>query len=446
MTTIPSNEINRPGLHADTLGFTFIWNNHFLRGIYPSAVDLARSYFESGFIDKVVSKQLFPKTWISDFENEQFGMILEHEMISPVLYATEWNFYMLKDAALMVLDIAQIALEYGYNMVDCHKLNVLFRNNRPIYVDLGSFVPKGSGETGWRPYNSFMRSYYYILDMWKDGASQLAKRMMAPGVELNSMDYFLYKKRFYRLFPTIAKNLIYLYEGINMLACFSEEQISGYLERHNKTLSGICRFIQKVVRKIKILPSQNLDRIECRVKRMNLFVDFKKKCGIGHDALIGSLVQCCPNASSVTFIDCEDALLYEYLLGHSTIDKIVSIHQSEKWSIKEYLYFKTKHLNVCCTQFPLLNNSIVLKGRYPESRLSSDLVVVPNYSIPKGSFGIHNALVFFEKCQLFSTSAVVLIQLVSCSEEQKKELELHSVFCIEGNLYMIKDNSHGISA
>ena len=441
MTTIPSNEIKQPRLHADTLGFTFIWKNHFLRGIYPSSVEQAKSYFKSGFIDEVVSKQLFPKTWISDFENEQFGMILEHEMICPVLYATEWNFEMLKDAALMVLDIAQIGWKYGYNMVDCHKLNVLFKNNQPLYVDLGSFVPRGDGETGWRPYNSFMRSYYYILDVWKDGASQLAKRMLAPGLEFNTLDYYLYKKLCYRRFPTLVKKRILLSEGINMLAGLSEEQINRYLERQSKLSIRLSRFVQKVVNLIKILPSQNLNRIECRVKKMSLSKYSEQIVGGKHDTLVGSMIQCCPNVSSVTVIDCKDASLYEYLLSHSTIDKVVSINQSENWSINEYLYYKTRHLKVCCTQFQLLNNSLSLKGKYPESRLSSDLVIIPNYSIPQSTFGIHNALVFFYRCQLFSKTTIVLIQLISCSDKQIKELEFHSVFNLEGNWYVIKNKN-----
>ena len=127
MVYIPSEEIKFPDLHADTLGVTFIWKGHFLRGIYQESVELANSYFETGFLDEIVSKRFFPRTWVSEYENEQFGMILEHELISPVLYATEWNFEMLKDAALMVLEIAQISWKYGFNMVDCHKRNVLFK-------------------------------------------------------------------------------------------------------------------------------------------------------------------------------------------------------------------------------------------------------------------------------------------------------------------------------
>ena len=31
------------------------------------------------------------KTWIPDFGNEQFARIIEHELITLVIYAQEWN-------------------------------------------------------------------------------------------------------------------------------------------------------------------------------------------------------------------------------------------------------------------------------------------------------------------------------------------------------------------
>ena len=110
MIYIPTSEIKQPQLHADTLGFTFVWKGHFLRGIYPQSEALAKSYFKTGFLDEVVSHGYFPKTWISEYENELFCMILEHELIQPILFATEWNSAMLKDAALMVIDLAEAVL------------------------------------------------------------------------------------------------------------------------------------------------------------------------------------------------------------------------------------------------------------------------------------------------------------------------------------------------
>lgn len=261
MIHIPSNEIKQPLLHADTLGFTFVWQGHFLRGIFPESASWARSYFESGFIDEIVKKGLFPKTCISDFENEQFGMIIEHEMISPVLYATDWNSAMLKDAALMVLDIAEIGWRYGYNMVDSHKLNVMFKDNRPLYVDLGSFVPKEKGSTGWKPYNNFLESYTYILDLWTHGSEQIAKRMMSPGVLLHTQDYLAYKYPFFRRHPSLLsrKNRISL--QLNSFAIMGSDKVKN---------NRVHCFLKHLIDRLKPCRSQHFNKLRRTISRQKI--------------------------------------------------------------------------------------------------------------------------------------------------------------------------------
>lgn len=402
MTIIPSNEIKQPSLHADTLGFTFVWNNHFLRGIYPSAVEQAQNYFESGFIDEVVSKQLFPKTWISDFANEQFGMILEHEMISPVLYATEWNFEMLKDAAIMVLDIAQVGWKYGYNMVDCHKLNVLFKENHPIYVDLGSFVPKGKCSTGWSPYSSYLRSYYYILSLWSDGASILAKRMMAPGLEFSAQEYYIYKSNFYRCFPKLVRWRLLMQEGVCRLASWDNVR----MENQDKPLW----LVKWLIDKIKLSPSQRLNSI--RKKVLSKSVRMKSDSVINalpmQDGLAAIINEHYADCQSVTFINNPNFDYYPLLLRQTKVKNIVSVQEKDLDSNREYILSRQQGVPISSVSFRILNNTVLIRGKYPEYRLNSDLVIIPELVVGKGNYGVHNALVFIDHCKMFAKKHMVV--------------------------------------
>ena len=425
MPFIPTDQIKQPSLHADTLGYTFVWNGHFLRGIYPSSVELAQSYFESGFIDDVVSRNLFPKTWISDFQNEQFGMILEHEMISPILYAMEWNYSMLKDAALMILEIAQIAWKYGYNMADCHKLNVLFYNCKPIYVDLGSFIPQQPGETGWKPYGSFLSSYFNILDVWKDGASQIAKRMMAPSLTFDEMNYWIYKKQFYRLFPVVLKKKILLNEYLIHTAAFGYQRFNEELDTMGMKpyKRKIALFLKRLIDRLKILPSQNLDLIKRKI------LQFKTPCTISNihkdntcTILKDILDEIKLDITTATLIDCCNPYLNQQLELGTSIKKIISNCQNSLLSNSEYNVMKKININLTCAEFPLVNNSTVMVGKFPEERLSSDIVILPNYSIPQGPFGIHNALVFIRRCQRYSKSKKVIVRIKGCSSDDIKQL------------------------
>ena len=401
MPHIPTSEIKQPDLHADTLGFTFIYQGHFLRGIFPESEALAKGYFESGFIDEVTSKGLFPKTWISEFENERFCMILEHEMISPVLYATEWNFLMLKDAALMVLEIAQIGWKYGYNMIDCHKLNVLFKNNHPIYIDLGSFVPKKEGCTGWNPYVSFLQSYYYILDIWKDGASQIAKRVMSPGVMINIEDYFLYKHPLFRHF-----RFLFLLRK-NCLSRFSVLAISE-MEFIKKKRSSF--FAKKMVNRLKPFDCQKFERIKKRVSKIKV-KELSPKCSFDFEYAnnVVERLKVIGFPRTITFIDNPILELYETICNQIEVDKIVSVQQHEPQSEREYHYLKKIDLPVCSTYFQLMNGGFLIRGKFPENRLASDAVVLTSFNPGTSVLDMHNAMVLLKNYALFSKSVTMFI-------------------------------------
>lgn len=408
MTYIPSCEIKQPQLHADTLGFTFVWQGHFLRGIYPESVSLAKSYFESGFIKEITEKGLFPGTWISNFENEQFGMIIEHEMISPVLYATEWNFEMLKDAAIMVLNIAQIGLKYGFNMEDCHKLNVMFKDNRPVYVDLGSFIPNKEGSTGWNPYTSFLRSYYNILYLWSNGAPTLAKRMMAPGLELDEKDYYSFKYPLLRKLPKLIKYIMLVREGLCRMAVWDYDRTS----KSNR----IVGFVKPIINILKLSSSQRLYAIEKRVKKLSLPLTFLKKENTEtiQDFLL-LVKKKFPNATSITLINKKNGGYQELLSKNTQISKIYSIQEDGDTSSAEYI--KTRNLKgYSCSCFKLLNNSVLIRDRYPESRLSSEIAYIPQIIVGKSIFGTHNATVFIEHCLLYAQLALI-IRLAEANDE-----------------------------
>ena len=125
----------------DDTGRVFSWNGRIFRGIFPRQAEHVKTMFSNGFIRELITRKYFPETSITDYQMEGFSIILEHKRIWPVLYPQEWTFSMLKDAALMVCRTAIIAKRYGYNMRDCHGLNVLFDGANPQFIDLGSFIP-----------------------------------------------------------------------------------------------------------------------------------------------------------------------------------------------------------------------------------------------------------------------------------------------------------------
>jgi hypothetical protein len=92
---------------------------------------------------------------------EAAGM-LRHERIPFVSYPYEWPFSMLKDAALLQLELVAAALEEGMILKDSSPYNVQFRGARPVFVDVGSFEALREGEP-WVGYRQFCMLFLYPL-------------------------------------------------------------------------------------------------------------------------------------------------------------------------------------------------------------------------------------------------------------------------------------------
>jgi SAM-dependent methyltransferase len=88
--------------------------------------------------------------------------VLRHERIPFVSYPYEWTFSMLKDAALLQLDLLLAALEHDMVLKDSTPYNVQFRGARPVFVDVGSFERLREGEP-WVGYRQFCMLYLYPL-------------------------------------------------------------------------------------------------------------------------------------------------------------------------------------------------------------------------------------------------------------------------------------------
>ena len=129
MLEIPLQEVEFSKFSlSDTVGKVFMWNGRLYRGIFKESRELALELFSSGLIDKLQQEKLIPKTRITDFVLNGFDLVIEHELLQPISYPHEWSFLMLKDAALCVLRINKIALEYGIETKDCHAYNIIFHN------------------------------------------------------------------------------------------------------------------------------------------------------------------------------------------------------------------------------------------------------------------------------------------------------------------------------
>jgi hypothetical protein len=88
--------------------------------------------------------------------------VLLHARVPFVSYPYEWSFSMLRDAALLQLDLTLAALSHDLMLKDATPYNVQFVGTRPVFIDIGSFEPLREQEL-WVGYRQFCCLYLYPL-------------------------------------------------------------------------------------------------------------------------------------------------------------------------------------------------------------------------------------------------------------------------------------------
>jgi hypothetical protein len=79
-----------------------------------------------------------------------------------VSYPYEWTFGMLKDAALLHLDLMLAALDEDFILKDSSAYNVQWRGVQPVFIDIPSFEVLEEGQP-WVGYRQFCELFLYPL-------------------------------------------------------------------------------------------------------------------------------------------------------------------------------------------------------------------------------------------------------------------------------------------
>ena len=90
------------------------------------------------------------------------GGVLEHEKLPFVSYPYEWSFEMLRDAALLQLDLVLAGLDEGIGLKDASAYNLQWKGASPVFVDVASFYKRAEGEP-WVGYRQFCQMFLYPL-------------------------------------------------------------------------------------------------------------------------------------------------------------------------------------------------------------------------------------------------------------------------------------------
>ena len=104
------------------------------------------------------------KTWRSDAQIEGYDLVVEHEALPPSPLVSEWSPRMLRDAALLFLEISTKLAAHGLQLQDSHGWNMMFAGAQVRYIDFSSIIPLSAGEN-WKPLNEFLNCFLHPLQL-----------------------------------------------------------------------------------------------------------------------------------------------------------------------------------------------------------------------------------------------------------------------------------------
>ncbi|WP_454781366.1 class I SAM-dependent methyltransferase [Legionella sp. WA2022007384] len=173
---IPQAATQVPSSFRDPSGFV-LFNNELKkiqRIIFPVYFQQYSHLMESGLYaelcesNKLISHQLV--------ENSEQRIIINPQEIPFITYPYEWPFHLLKEAALLTLDIAKRALSYGMCLKDASSFNIQLLNGKPIFIDTLSFEFYKENQP-WGAYGQFCRHFLAPLLLMKYKSLNFSKAL-----------------------------------------------------------------------------------------------------------------------------------------------------------------------------------------------------------------------------------------------------------------------------
>ncbi len=168
---------------TDYNGRLFQWQGKLYRAIPRDQAALYQALFEQGIVQELIDQRLLVDTQLTPFTLNG-DLVLQHHVIRFVSYPQEWCSAMLKDAALLHLDLCLALDRHDLTTDDAHPINILFEGSQPLFVDFGSInrLPNdGRYPWPWPPYAQFCNTFLYpllLMAQGQPGYRRLARWLM----------------------------------------------------------------------------------------------------------------------------------------------------------------------------------------------------------------------------------------------------------------------------
>lgn len=154
-----------PASYKDPAGFVFQYLGKIYRCVHPSYAPHYQMLMQSGLYAHLCEKQwLVPHVECTENIIAIPGAykVIAPQPLTTISYVYEWSIDMLKDAALLTLNINKAAVAHGMILKDATPFNVQFVKGRPVFIDTLSFEEHNPAVT-WVAYRQFCETFLFPL-------------------------------------------------------------------------------------------------------------------------------------------------------------------------------------------------------------------------------------------------------------------------------------------
>ncbi len=187
------------GSFRDREGRIFYHQGRVYRALSQRAFDSWQELEPSRFFQRLMAEGKIVDTQLADSADAELAALsphwvaaLEHQRIPFVSYPYEWPFSMLRDAALLQLELLDAALGEGFVLKDASAYNVQWQGARPVFIDVVSFEKWNPGDP-WVAYHQFCQLFLYplFLTAYRDLPFQPWLRGAIDGISPEDCDRIL---------------------------------------------------------------------------------------------------------------------------------------------------------------------------------------------------------------------------------------------------------------
>jgi hypothetical protein len=242
------------GSFRDRDGRIFYFQGGVYRAIKSKALDQwnilsSTKFFQKALTEgKVVSTQVIEKTAIQGLPLDDWDAVLKHELIPFISYPYEWSFSMLKDGALLQLELLRKALAEDMTMKDASSFNIQWKGAKPVFIDIASFETLTPG-TPWVGYKQFCEMFLYplMLQAYKDVSFHGLLRGRIDGITPGDMNNLMSIRDLFRpgVFPDV-----YLQAKMQARYADSRRKVKEELRTHGfpkEIIISNLRRLEKIV-------------------------------------------------------------------------------------------------------------------------------------------------------------------------------------------------------